>query len=300
MTPGGNSKPADGQRMRESTRFRIEAARRAAADPLRTVRLLASGVGWRRLRYAVRPPAHGGWTGRCQGLDVRGYPRYEDYIAHQRSKLSMLDLSEYNAGLRTELAGRLRGDGLAGRAVLCLGARLGAEVQAFHDVGAFAVGVDIEPGLANQRVLHGDFHRLVFPDGSADVVYCNCLDHALDLPRVLAEIHRVLKPGGLLLVDAQHGTERAGAFDDWAATSWPSVEDLLAVIGDNGFSLDRRRPLSVPQPGEELRLRATRLERAEAGEFEHPAGGTVGRRDDVELDLQDVQPGREGDQDAQA
>ena len=118
--------------------------------------------------------------------------------------------------------------------MLCLAARRGAEVQAFHDAGAFAVGVDLESGRNNRWVLPGDFHHLVFPDRSADAVYCNSLDHALELPRLLAEIHRVLKPGGLLLVDAQHGTDEAGAFDDWAATAWRTVDDLLAVISDAG------------------------------------------------------------------
>ena len=47
--------------------------------------------------------------------------------------------------------------------MLCLGARLGTEVRALHNLGYFAIGIDLNPGVDNPYVLMGDFHKLVFP-----------------------------------------------------------------------------------------------------------------------------------------
>jgi SAM-dependent methyltransferase len=47
----------------------------------------------------------------------------------------------------------------------------------------------------------GDAYRLPFPDGAFDVVICSeVLEHLPDYPRAVAEIRRVLKPGGRLCV----------------------------------------------------------------------------------------------------
>ncbi|MEV0535736.1 methyltransferase domain-containing protein [Kitasatospora sp. NPDC050463] len=47
----------------------------------------------------------------------------------------------------------------------------------------------------------GDYHDLEFPDGSFDGVYSmETLVHAYDPERALAEFHRVLRPGGRLVV----------------------------------------------------------------------------------------------------
>ena len=101
-----------------------------------------------------------------------------------------------------------------------LGARLGTEVRALMELGHLAVGVDLNPGAANQYVLHGDFHHLVFPDRSFSAVYTNTLDHVFDLPRLVDEIRRVLVPGGVLIADVVPG------FDEGHLPGDPSI-DLL-------------------------------------------------------------------------
>lgn len=63
--------------------------------------------------------------------------------------------------------------------------------------------VDSYPGV-NPDVV-ADLVSLPFDDGSADAVYCgHCLEHngPGELPAILAEIRRVLKPGGELCVVA--------------------------------------------------------------------------------------------------
>lgn len=133
------------------------------------------------------------------------YKSYDDYVQHQRSKLSIrldkirridsLQRLEYTKYL-TEL------DMFRGKNVLCLGARLGGEVQAFRSAGALAIGIDLEPGEGNQYVLTGDFHNIQFGNHLFDYVFTNVLDHAFDLGALRSEICRVLKPrGGVFLVD---------------------------------------------------------------------------------------------------
>ncbi|TDV39006.1 methyltransferase family protein [Paraburkholderia caballeronis] len=49
-------------------------------------------------------------------------------------------------------------------------------------------------------VLHGDCARLPLPSASADIVFCHqTFHHLVEQQRALAEFHRVLKPGGVLL-----------------------------------------------------------------------------------------------------
>ena len=134
-------------------------------------------------------------------------------------------------------------DGLAGaRSVLCLGARIGTEVKALHELGYFAVGMDLNPGADNPYVLPGDFHGLVFPDGSVDVVYTNCLDHVFDLERFTAEVRRVLRPGGLFIADVLEGYEEGVTPGNYEARHWARAEDLvneLCKLG--GFELEKLR-----------------------------------------------------------
>ena len=104
---------------------------------------------------------------------TRQYPSYDAYLKHQASKLDKIahrlnrnraeELVEFRE--RFELCDQLK----EARSVLCLGARLGAEVEALHALGHFAVGLDLNPGADNPYVLPGDFHAIVFPDGSVTV-----------------------------------------------------------------------------------------------------------------------------------
>jgi SAM-dependent methyltransferase len=232
--------------------LRANAVRNALHNPVGTARLLASKRGWRRIRYALRPPPHGSLQP-SPDVSRRAYRNYDDYVKHQRSKLGLLDLTDYDRDFRLTLAVRLRPMGLAGKSVLCLAARIGTEVKAFHDVGAFAVGLDLNPGHHNPWVLPGDFHDLVFAGNSVDVVYSNSLDHALDVGRVADEARRVLKRDGALLVDAQAGAAE-NEFDDWAATRWPSIDGLIETIVAHGFALSDRTQISDPWAGESLRF----------------------------------------------
>jgi len=54
-----------------------------------------------------------------------------------------------------------------------------------------------EAGVTNARFLKGEIENIPLADGSVDVVISNCvINLSTDKPRVLREIHRVLRPGG--------------------------------------------------------------------------------------------------------
>lgn len=186
----------------------------------------------------------------------RDYPTYEAYVARQKSKLATMDLDGHEVESRGRLRERLeRLDFLRpGMGVLCLGARLGAEVQAFLDVGCSAVGVDLNPGEDNPLVVQGDFHDIQFASSSMDVVFTNSLDHAFDIRKVLGEIRRLLKPGGFLIVEARRGIEEGWRPDSWDCFTWTTVDALVGLLEGSGFELRERSALTFPWQGEQLCL----------------------------------------------
>jgi SAM-dependent methyltransferase len=198
----------------------------------------------------------GGWktVPGAEQFQQRQYASYEEYVRHQQSKLQYLDLAEYDRKYRQLLGGRLRKI-LAvkkGASVLCLGARQGTEVAAFQDLGCFAVGVDLNPGANNPLVLYGDFHNLQFPAQSVDIIFTNSLDHAFDLKKLIGEITRVLKPDGMLVVEAIRGSGEKSVPDHYASLWWNETEDLAAVFEQNGFQAAQRESFSEPWPGTQI------------------------------------------------
>jgi len=187
-------------------------------------------------------------------FERRVYPSYEDYLNRQQSKLAHLDLSNYETEYKRLLGERLAGvHGLKqGTTVLCLGARLGAEVRAFHDLGCFAVGLDLNPGRRNRFVLHGDFHEIQFPDDSTDAIFSNSLDHVYAVDRFIAELRRVLKPGGLLILETMRGRAEGVSPDPYASFWWKSVDDVVALFSSHGFKALQRTAFASPWPGELL------------------------------------------------
>src|SRR5581483_2782763 len=115
------------------------------------------------------------------------------------------------------------------------GARLGTEVKAFLDLGCFAVGVDLNPGSGNRYVLHGDFHDLPFPQESVDLVFTNSLDHAFSVDRMIAEMRRVLKPGGLLVLELSCGSSGGKSAGHYESFWWDCVDDVVALFEDHPF-----------------------------------------------------------------
>lgn len=194
------------------------------------------------------------WDG-DQGIRLRRYESYEEYTEHQASKLAKLDLTNYSKRFREALTERLKllPNQPRGSTVLCLGARNGAECEAFIEKGFFAVGVDLNPGTSNKTVLHGDFHNLQFASESVDIVFTNTLDHAFNLDKVIGEVSRVLKPKGLLITEIVRGsTDEAGREPgDFESAWWDSLEAVIDHIQRLGFTLWERQRFEYPWNGDQ-------------------------------------------------
>ena len=214
---------------------------------LRNIVRFGFGEGGRERKQAARLAAreaafHSETWQHQSDLAQRSYASYAEYLDHQASKLSQVEERLYETYEEDRAEFRRRFEGCEplreARNVLCLAARLGTEVRALYDLGYFAVGIDLNPGKDNDCVLKGDFHDLVFPDGAVDAVYCNALDHVMDLEKLLSEIDRVLRPGGIFIADLLQGFEEGftpGAFE---SLSWRNREDFIQEIARrSGFDV---------------------------------------------------------------
>ena len=135
-----------------------------------------------------------------------------------------------------------------------LAARLGGEVRAFIGLGCFAVGLDLNPGSANKYVLTGDFHDLQFGAGTVDLLFCNALDHAFDIPKMMAECRRVLKPDGHLILEIVNGETQGYEAGHFEAIIWDKVDDVVSVVCQSGFTVVRRQEIEHPWQGEIISL----------------------------------------------
>lgn len=105
----------------------------------------------------------------------------------------------------------------SGRRVLEVGVGLGADHQRFAEAGADMHGVDLtERAVENtlQRLScfgltsalsTGDAEALEYPDDFFDLVYSwGVLHHSPDTQKAVDEVHRVVKPGGMVKVMIYH------------------------------------------------------------------------------------------------
>lgn len=200
----------------------------------------------------------GVWRG--NHFKTRVYANYSAYVQHQQSKLSpgfIVALEEYRSRFPKVLRKRLEsvGELNPGMSVLCLGARLGEEVKAFHELGCFAVGIDLNPGRENPYVLNGDFHELVFPNSSVDIVFSNVIDHVFDIKVFLSESRRVLKPTGCLILEAGKGQKEGGRVGAYESFSWSTIDELVDLLEHSWFKVVHRMAFDYPWQGEQLWFR---------------------------------------------
>ncbi|MGX8692180.1 MAG: class I SAM-dependent methyltransferase [Clostridia bacterium] len=86
-----------------------------------------------------------------------------------------------------------------GASVLDMGAGAGETLALLRSLGYAAAGLDLAP--RSPLVERGDFLRAPFPDGGFDAVVSQCAFFVSgDQPAALREAHRLLKPGGKLLL----------------------------------------------------------------------------------------------------
>ena len=161
-------------------------------DPALAVRILEHYAGADGSSYFER-------TTQADGTYVDGYEFYEEYIEIIRNP----------AVRRAQLERRMGRCPNRPRAVCDVGAAMGHDVVHLRSLGFDAVG--LEPSAYSRRRALEKFGILLeprplvearLPDASFDaVIYSDVFEHLLEPAAELREIPRVLRPGGVLLLE---------------------------------------------------------------------------------------------------
>lgn len=133
-------------------------------------------------------------------------------------------------------------DDLRGKLVLMLGCGSGEETSLLEEYGATdMIGVDLSSEsvrLAQATYPHhtfviGDMHQLEFDDESFDFIYSSLTIHYSKAPeKVYEEMHRILKPGGMMLFSVGHPLR-------WASERC-EIDDIPTKL--LGYSEDKAHP----------------------------------------------------------
>jgi SAM-dependent methyltransferase len=115
----------------------------------------------------------------------------------------------------------------AGARALDVGCGPGAYLSLLRDAhpGVRAVGLDLSQGMAEEAsrhapVVNGDAARLPFPDETFDRVLApHMLYHCPDIPAAIAELRRVLRPGGALVAVTNAHEHLCELWDVYAAVT---------------------------------------------------------------------------------
>ncbi len=132
----------------------------------------------------------------------------------------------------------------AAQAILEIGTGTGALIPCLLERAPAArlVSLDLARAMLRQasqrcpgaRLVQGDVHTLPFSSAAArsfDLVVChNSFPHFADKPRALAEMRRVLRPGGQVLILHNNSRERVNAIHSQAGA--PIAHDQLPSGGE--------------------------------------------------------------------
>jgi SAM-dependent methyltransferase len=189
--------------------------------------------------FAVAPTAIG------NGLRAQQRQTW-DRVAAEVGDLGGAPSTEYYRRCEIALIGRCLGD-LAGRRVL----KLDLWNEAFNtrilhwmrEQGAEVYGLDLSRVVAHrarrnarlagqpERVLRADIRELPFPAGSFDAVYTmGTIEHIDEYVQAIAEVRRVLRPGGRAIIGVPH---------KWNLFLRPALVWLLDRLGKYAYSPEK-------------------------------------------------------------
>lgn len=140
--------------------------------------------------------------------------------------------------------------------------------------------------LENATVQVADFHALPFADRSFDLAFViEALCHATDMPRALAEIRRVLRPAGKLIVIDGWRTARYSVLPEPVRTAAKLIERAMSIAEPWTLPqwIDQAKRTGL-QSIEEIDYCTSvmpnlkRLERIAATYFRHPLLACISRR----------------------
>jgi ubiquinone/menaquinone biosynthesis C-methylase UbiE len=195
-------------------------------------------------------------TGSEAGVSMLGrlYAAGFDFI---QGRMERRGVDEY----RRRVTSRLTGD------VLEIGAGTGRNFR-FYETAAKVVALEPDPWMRERarrrasgarvhvEVVEGDAQQLPFDDDSFDAaVVSQVLCSISDPARALRELHRVLRPGGVLRFYEHVRADEPGLAarqDRWAAP-WRVIargchldRQSLAFIGDSGFNVEHAETFDQP------------------------------------------------------
>jgi SAM-dependent methyltransferase len=167
--------------------------------------------------------------------------------------------------------------------ILDLGCGHGQLTQRIAATGAIVVGVDASAEMVAAALARGvaaeqgKAESLAFPDGAFDAVFSNAVLHWVqDQEAMMAQVHRVLKPGGRFVAEmGGHGNiaairvalqavlARHGFGDrEEGVNCYPTPEVYSRRLQQHGFFVERMelipRPTPLPESGMEGWLRTFR------------------------------------------
>lgn len=165
------------------------------------------------LRAVTRPAL---WQARCVPRRVR--PRndvgqYDDLVDEWWEPRGQFAMLHWIAAARAELIPQASRPGAVLLDLACGGGLMAPYVArlGYRHVGVDLTGSALERArAAGVRVLRGDVARVPLRSGVADVVVAGeILEHVVDYGAVVDETARLLRPGGLLVLDTVAATRRA-------------------------------------------------------------------------------------------
>lgn len=145
--------------------------------------------------------------------------------------------------------------GAPGPVVLDAGAGQGTFSRRLAERGFQVTSTDVSPAAVEvlrarlgDRVRQADLEALPFPEGSFDaVVLGEVLEHVKDDAKGLAEVRRVLRPGGLLAASVPANPARFGPSDVWAGHHRRYTrEGLVRLCAEAGLEVERCVPWGFP------------------------------------------------------
>jgi 2-polyprenyl-6-hydroxyphenyl methylase/3-demethylubiquinone-9 3-methyltransferase len=127
-------------------------------------------------------------------------------------------INPWRVGYTSKIINQL-GINPAGKAALEVGCGGGILTEEIRNMGFITTGIDpseesirtatghAQANGLNIRYEKGTGEQLPYPNHTFDSVFCcDVLEHVQDLPKVIAEISRVLKPGGIFFYDTLNRT----------------------------------------------------------------------------------------------
>lgn len=138
------------------------------------------------------------------------YARLEAFLVKLKGDIYPEPPSDLHSRITREMFERLQQSYAlpSGAKVLDVGCGQGVALELFKAAGLDPIGITLGEDAAVCRakglqVVETDFAFLDFEDGRFDLVWCrHALEHSIFPFFTLAEMHRVLRPGGLLYVEA--------------------------------------------------------------------------------------------------